>query len=61
MAAQYVLGPWACMLLTGTRGATAVNAIGDAGAAAIAEALKVNKAVTTICLHGTCRAARGAR
>ena len=33
--------------------ATAGNGIGDAGAAAVAEALKVNKTVTTIDLYST--------
>ena len=54
------------VLLTGTRGAAAGNSIGDARAAAIAEALKVNKTVTMIDLWSALRAAgaptaRGAR
>ena len=44
----------------GARGAAAGNSIGDAGAAAIAEALKVNKTVTEIDLRCACRAAGGA-
>ena len=42
-------------------GAAADNSIGDAGAAAIAEALKVNKSVTTIDLSCACRASRRVR
>ena len=44
------------VLLTVARGAAAGNSIGDAGAAAIAEALKVNHTVTCIGLEGACRA-----
>ena len=47
----------AVVLLTGARGAAAGNEIGAAGAAAIAEALKVNQTVTTIALSSACRAA----
>ena len=59
------VGGVAVVLLTGARGAAADNSIGDAGAAAIAEALKVNKTVTVIHLSSAChaagaRAARGA-
>ena len=42
------------LLRTGARCAAAGNLVGDAGAAAIAEALKVNKTVTTICLLRAC-------
>ena len=45
------------VLLPGARGAAAGNLIGDAGAAAIAEALKVNKTFATINLSGACRVA----
>ena len=48
------------VLLTVARGAAAGNSIGDAGAAAIADALKVNKTVTKIDLDGAYRVARGA-
>ena len=54
------VGGVAFMLLTGARGAAPVNSIGESGAAVIAEALTVNKTVTTINLAGACRAA-GAR
>ena len=44
------MGGVAFVLLTGARGAAAGNSIGAAGAAAIAEALKVNKKVKGIIL-----------
>ena len=47
------VGAVAFVLLTSARGAAADNEIGDAGAAAIAEALKVNNTVTTIKLGRT--------
>ena len=46
------------MLFTGALGAEADSEIGDAGAAAVADAMKVNKIVTTIRLYSACRAAR---
>ena len=49
----------AFVLHTGARGAATDNAIGDAGAAAIAEALKVNITVTTIDLSCAWREAGG--
>ena len=54
------MGGVAFVQLTGARGAAADNSIGDAGAAAIADALNVNKTVTTIELSGVCRAAGSA-
>ena len=55
------VGCVAFVLLTGARDAAAGNLIGDAGAAAIAEALKVNSSATTIMLLGACRARDAAR
>ena len=55
-----ILGGVSFLLLTGARGLAADNAIRVAGAATIAEALKVNKTVTTTNLACACRAA-GAR
>ena len=42
----------AFVLLTDARGTAAANPIGAAGGAAIAEALRVNKTVTTIYFSG---------
>ena len=47
------------MLLTDARGAAAACEISVVGAAAIAEALKVNKTVVALVLGGSCRVARG--
>ena len=53
-------GPW-MSFCSRARGVAAAHSIVYAGAAAIAEALKVNKTVATIYLRGACRAARRAR